>query len=340
MNIINLIMEFIIDQTNWDELIYENDYDSNKEIIKYEYNDFSVNGIFEVNNDEFKLNKNNDLYDLYVRNLNIDIIDKISLKIKLKNSIDKLLLFGFYIRLTTFSGSDNINLLNTNLLDSSLLSYLNDYSIEEDDNIITIPLIQFNILEHGYLYRKLSKKTIHVEFENVLKSYNIDHNIINEVSIVFNGRKYYNFKSFFESSIGTTKKIFYPPTDINWFFTTNSSSNVSIKWIYTQCKFIVLKLINHSDNEFSYNQPIIEEITFDSKVYDLQYMKQIILFGINIYILPLFPEFTNLENIIYQLKNSNNSIDMFDTDTKMNIKTNTNLDSYHIYLSFVGDWSS
>ena len=69
-------------------------------------------------------------------------------------------------------------------------------------------------------------------------------------------------------------------------------------------------------------------------------MKEIILFGINIYILPLFPEFTNLENIIYQLKNSNNSIDMFNIDTKMNIKTNTNLDSYHIYLSFVGDWNS
>jgi hypothetical protein len=338
-----------LDQTNWDEIIYENEYDCNKDMIKYEYNDFGINGMFSNIDDEYTLNcmspynLNCKTYSLRIGELKMDIIDKISIKIKLQNPIDKILLFGFYIRIQTQSGKEIVNLLDTNLLDCSILSHLNDNNIEEYENTITIPLMQFNTLEHGYLYRKLSNKLIRVFFENATSSTQIAIDNAS-VSIIFSGRKYYDFNSLIESS----KEIFYNPIDIEWFFTPYIADGMKIKGFETEnvIKFIILKLIKDTSNydEFISNQPTIEEVSIEYEsripyIYDMKYMMQIELFGVNIYILPLYPEFTNINNILYYLRNSNNGIELYD-DYILKIKTNIANEKYNLYISYVGEWIS
>jgi hypothetical protein len=330
-----------IDQSNWDEIIYTNEYDTSKEIVKYEFNDFGINGLFTTVEEEYSLDYyTNTQYSTYISELNLDIIDSISLKIKLSNPIDKLLLFGFYIRIHTRAKSDHINILNTNLLDCTLLSYLNNHSIEDDENIITIPLIQFNTLEHGYLYTKTRRKGINVDFDNALSAYFLDSkydDIITSVKIVFNGRKYYDFNELMKVS----KEKYYKPIDINWFYAPYNPDGVTINGIDTRYQFIVFKLIPDKDYiEFIDNQPIVEKVFFDSYEYDIKYMKQIILFGVNIYILPLYPEFTNLDNILYYLKNSKNGTELYLNEYKIKIKTNIVNEKYDLYLSFFGEWIS
>jgi hypothetical protein len=337
-------LDFLLNQSNWDEIIFKNEYDCCKELIKYEYNDFSINGMFKIVEEEYQLLQKKFMYTLYttyIEELNMDIIDKISLKIKLNNPIDKLLLFGFYIRIQTQSRKEIVNLLDTNLLDSSLLSYLNNHHIEENDNIIIIPLIQFNILEHGYLYKKLNKKIIRIFFENTIKLY---ESMIQDVSIVFNGRKYYDF----DSLIKLSKEIYYKPIDIKWDVYNYPNDGIKIKDMDTKCKFIIIKLIKHDDNynydEFINNQPNIEEITFEYNshkihTYNLKYMQQVVLFDVNIYILPFYPEFTNLSNIVYYLKNSENGIELYN-EYIIKIKTNIVNEKYNIYISSIGEWVS
>jgi hypothetical protein len=67
-------------------------------------------------------------------------------------------------------------------------------------------------------------------------------------------------------------------------------------------------------------------------------MKKIILFGINTYILPLYPEFINTNNILYYLKNSNNGIDPYTDPYKLIINTNISTEKYDIYITFIGEW--
>jgi hypothetical protein len=67
-------------------------------------------------------------------------------------------------------------------------------------------------------------------------------------------------------------------------------------------------------------------------------MNKMVLFGINIYILPLYPEFVNLNNIIYYLKNSENNLNLCNYDYHIKIKTNIVNEDYEIYFSFYGEW--
>lgn len=338
LDFLNSCSTSIIDQSTWDDEIFKNEYDSKKEQLKYEYNDFGINGIFTNVECEYELKPDYNYYTKIkqIDKLELDIIDKISLKIEINNPIDKLVLSKFNIKL--FIKSDNHEpLICSNILDLSLLSYLNNEYIEEDENIITIPIIQFNILEHGYLYEKLNQKKLSVIFESYKCKF------INNVKIIFYGRKYYDFNSLMNSS---TEK-YYKPLDINWFVTKYNSSGHKIRYVDTKYQFIVFKLIkcsNDNYDEFITNQPIIEEVSFEYEsrtpfIYDIKYMNQVVLFGINIYILPLYPEFINLNNIIYYLKNSLNTMDLYNNVYSIKIKTNIVNEEYDIYFSFYGEWS-
>jgi hypothetical protein len=113
---------------------------------------------------------------------------------------------------------------------------------------------------------------------------------INTVKIIFYGRKYYDFNSLISNSTET----YYKPIDINWFFTKYNSDGNKIRYIDTKYQFIVFKLIkccNDNYDEFINNQPIVEEVSFEYEsrtpfMYDIKYMKQVVLFDINMYILP------------------------------------------------------
>jgi len=330
----------IIDQSKWNDEIFKNEYDSKKEELKNEYNDFGINGLFTNVECENELNPDYNDYTKIknIDKLNLDIIDKISLKIEVNNPIDKLLLAKFNIKIYTKSVKYN-PLICSNILDLCLLSYLNNEHIEEDDNIITIPIIQFNIFEHGYLYEKLTNKKISVIFECMDITVS---KIINKVKIIFYGRKYYDFNSLINYSTET----YYKSIDINWYVTKYNSNGNKIKYIDTKYQFIVFKLIkcsNDNYDEFINNQPNIEEVSFEYErrepfIYDIKYMNKMVLFGINIYILPLYPEFVNLNNIIYYLKNSENNLNLCNYDYHIKIKTNIVNEDYEIYFSFYGEW--
>lgn len=330
----------IIDQSTWDDEIFKNDYDSKKEQLKNEYNDFGINGLFTNVKNEYELETHYNNYTKIkeINKLEIDIIDKISLKIELNNPLDKLVLSKFNIYINT-RGVKQEPLICSNILDISLLSYLNNEYIEEDENIITIPIIQFNILEHGYLYKKINKK-ISVTFESIMS----ECKFINNVKIIFYGRKYYDFNSL----INNSTEIYYKPIDINWFFTKYNPEGNKIRYVDTKYQFIVFKLIkctNNNYDEFITNQPIVEEVSFEYErrepfIYDIKYMNKVVLFGINIYILPIYPEFINLNNIVYYLKNSIKNLDLCDEKYIIKIKTNIVNEDYDIYFSFYGEWVS
>lgn len=340
LDFLNSYSTSIIDQSTWDEQIFKNEYDAKKELLKNEYNDFGINGLFTNVENEYELETHYNNYTKVkeINKLEIDIIDKISLKIEVNNPIDKLVLSKFNIYINT-RGVNQEPLISSNILDISLLSYLNNEYIEEDENIITIPIIQFNILEHGYLNKKINKK-ISVAFENIMS----ECKFINNVKIIFYGRKYYDFNSL----INNSTEIYYKPIDINWFFTKYNPEGNKIRYVDTKYQFIVFKLIkctNNNYDEFISNQPIVEEVSFEYDrrepfIYDIKYMNQVVLFGINIYILPIYPEFINLNNIVYYLKNSTNNLDLCDEKYIIKIKTNIVNEDYDIYFSFYGEWVS
>jgi hypothetical protein len=136
--------------------------------------------------------------------------------------------------------------------------------------------------------------------------------------------------------------------DINWFFTQYSQDGIKIKSDEITYQFIIFKLIKkfkteNDINEFIDNQPEIHEVSFQYKstvpwIYDLQYMKTVTLYGINMYILPLYPEFTNLDNIMYYIKHSKNGIYEEIDDYVLKIKTNIEDDTYTVYISFIGEY--
>jgi len=341
LDFLNSCSTSIIDQSTWDDDIFKNEYDTKKEQLKYEYNDFGINGLFTNIEKEYELEPDYNHYTKIkkIDKLEIDIIDKISLKIEVNNPIDKLVLSKFNIKIFTIVTTHE-PLICSNILDLSLLSYLNNEYIEEDENIFTIPIIQFNILEHGYLYQKLNNKKILVIFESI----NTVCKFINNVKIIFYGRKYYDFNSLMNNST----EIYYKPIDINWFFTKYNPDGNKIRYVDTNYQFIVFKLIKCSNDnyeEFISNQPIVEEVSFEYEsrqpfIYDIKYMNQVVLFGINIYILPIYPEFINLNNILYYLKNSTNNLNLCDEKYRIKIKTNIVNEEYDIYFSFYGEWGS
>ena len=92
------------------------------------------------------------------------------------------------------------------------------------------------------------------------------------------------------------------------------------------------------DVELSFKEVSFEYESRTPFIYDIKYMNQVVLFGINIYILPLYPEFINLNNIVYYLKNSSNNLDLSDEKYIIKIKTNIINEEYDIYFSFNGEW--
>jgi hypothetical protein len=336
-----------LDQTTWENEIIENNYDEDKNIVHDEFNDFGINGLFTNHEIEYGLEKyNKHLYNITIQDLGMDTIDKIYLKIKLRSMIHKLLLFSFSIRIRLKTRDDTINLLDTDLLDYALLSYFNKEEVNEEETTLLIPIMQFNVLKYGYLYRKQKHKQLNIIFENALSAYTKDvyySNTFENVNIVFHGKKYYDF-----DKLPLNNNEYYKYMDINWFFTQYKQDGIKIKSDEITYQFIIFKLIKkfkseNELNEFVDNQPEVHEISFQYKytvpwIYDLQYMKKVTLYGINMYILPLYPEFTNLDNIMYYIKHSNNGIYEEIDDYVLKIKTNIEDDTYNVYISFVGEY--
>jgi len=339
-----------IDQSTWEEDILINEYDCNKNVNNDEFNDFGINSMFEKKECEHELFKYDQVsFSTVVDCLELDTIDEISLKIKVPNEIYKMLFSFYFITIILKTKSDFIKLVDSSLLDVCFISYLNNHTIEQDESIITIPLIQFNHLEHGYIYKLVKRKNIYISFRNFTNSgFNlVEKQLIDNIKVVFTGKKYYDFNL---TNINSTK--YYKQLDMNWYNAEYKNTGVYIHQISTKYQYItfsLLKKFNNKDktstddiNEYINNQPEIEDVIFQYEnlvpwVYDLTYMKKIVLFGINIYILPLYPEFVNTNNIKYYMKNSNNGINEYINSYKIIIKINS-LESYNLHLTFFGEW--
>jgi len=329
-----------INQSEWEEDIYIHDYNSKKSTDIVETNELYIE-----KECEFELIHNNDTFFKKINKLEIDTIDKICLKIKMNSEIYRVLFASYHISIGISSYTEMIKLVDSRLLDLCLISYLNNHLIECDENTIIIPIIQFNHITNGYLYRLINNR-IMVNFRDYSnETFNlVEKKIIESIKIIFYGKKYYNFN---------LKDNYYKPMDMNWWkFNYNSNGNY-ISNVSTKYQFITFSLIKQFDlcgklsinelNEIMDNQPEIEEVSFLYQdklpwIYDINYMKKITLFGVNIYILPLFPEFINLENILYSMKNSSNSINPYIDRYKIKIKTNIINDQYMLYLTFFGEW--
>lgn len=338
-----------INQDDWEENIFINEYNDIK-YIKEEYNNFSINNLYSNEEREYDLINYNDLtYKLEIPDLNMDTIDTISLEIKLNDIMQKIILSSFVIRISTKPSIEFIQILDSRLLDACFISYLNNYHINEDENTITIPLIQFNNTDNGYLYNKLRKKKIYINFANhITNIYNLDQNkydnIIDNLKIKFNGKKYYNFDAI------DIKDKYYKPMDMNWYTLSYKKNGISINSTGTKFQFIILSITKDFLNEIEideslYIQPEIEEIVFQYKdrepwIYDMKYVKKCVLFGINKYIIPFYPEFTNPSNILYYMKNSKNHVESYIDSYKILIKTNIDRSPYNINLTFFGEWDS
>jgi len=68
-------------------------------------------------------------------------------------------------------------------------------------------------------------------------------------------------------------------------------------------------------------------------------MKKISLFGINTYIIPLYPEFVNITNALYYMKNSNKGIEPYSDQYKIIIKSNIDSDTYDLHITYFGEWA-
>jgi hypothetical protein len=127
LDFLNSYSTSIIDQSTWDEEILKNEYDSKKELLKNEYNDFGINGLFTNVEYEYELKPDYNYYTKIkqIDKLELDIIDKISLKIEVNNPIDKLLLSKCHkYKLISF-----IFICLIIYLHISLISYINIYLI-------------------------------------------------------------------------------------------------------------------------------------------------------------------------------------------------------------------
>jgi len=332
-----------IDQSKWEEEILVNEYECKKVIN----DDISDDSLYTEHTCEYDLITDNKIYySLIIYELELDTIDNISLKITLSDEIYKILFSHYFIRIEIETNEENIILADTTILDICLLSYLNNYKIKEDNNTIIIPLLQFNHLKNGFVYKLIPTNNIIIYFKNECDEfYIIRKQYIENIKIIFNGKKY---NSFNDANIINS---YYKPIDINWNIFSYKPDGIYIKNISTQYQVITFSLIKKFDdkviianeiNEFINNQPEIEEISFQHEnlvpwVYDITYMKKIVICGVNVYILPLYPEFINVKNILYYMKNSNNNIDPYIDGYKIIIKINST-ELYNLHITFLGSW--
>jgi hypothetical protein len=334
----------VINQLSWDEDVFINDYNSKKDNI-YANDDYISNTFYIENSYEFELkkSKNSKSYGYYIDTLDLDMITNISLKINCSIELYKIL-FVSYIVSISICGKESTPLTNTNLLNLCLISFLNNYHVEENDNIVTIPIIQFN---NGLLFKN-AIQGIFICFDDSSSSEFklVNDKIINSIKIVIHGKKYY------DKNVLGFKKDYFKPYDMNWERLLHNKDGNNISRIETKYKFITFSLIKKFNdneyltpndiNEWINNQPEVNRIEFQYKnttpwVYDISYMKKIVILGINMYIIPLYPEFINLTNILYYLKNSKNGINTNDT-FKLVIKTNLNDENHDLYISYYGEW--
>lgn len=336
----------IINQLNWDEDIFKNEYNSKKDIINYN-TDFVTNTLYVETEYEYDLKKSiiNNNYIINVDKFEYDTIDRISLKINCSSELYKILFISYHISLGIYDRY-LVKLLDTNLLDVCLTSYLNDYFIEENENILNIPLIQFNHLKYGFVC--MNSKKLYFCLGNHSKEYFklIDHNVINDIKIVIHGKKYHD--------ISMIKKYHYKSMDIFREKTIYEKSGNYIINVDTKYKFLAFSLLKYNDNtilltpneinELLGNQPEIYNIQFQYENtvpwdYDIKYMKKISLFGINTYIIPLYPEFVNTKNALYYMKNSSKGIEPYSETYKIIVKTNIDSDKYDFHLTYFGEWT-
>jgi len=333
----------VIDQTKWDEDIFENEYDSKKDSIDYN-SDFITNTSYieTVNEYDVKKCEYKNCYCIDINKIEFDTIDKISIRVSCSSELYKILFTSYFISLGIYRNY-LVKLIDTSLLNVCLISYLNNHTIEENDNVLDIPLIQFNHYNNGLVCTKVKK--IYFSFGNYSKEHFklIDNNPINDIKIIINGKKYYE--------LPIQKKYDYIPMDTYSEKMIYNKSGNYIIGIESKYKFITVSLIKYYDNlltandinEWISNQPEIESISFQrdntiSWEYDIQYMKKINLFGINTYIIPLYPEFVNIQNILYYMKNSKKGIEPYAEPYKLIIKTNVGDEKYDLYVTFFGEW--
>lgn len=344
-----------VEQELWEESIINNNYDDIIEMNNNEYNNFSKNTLNEGEEEyEFKLEriKNETFYyNCTIDKLKLDTINTISIKIKLKENHDfhKLYLLTMMVQIYLKINRDNVYLAYSNILDMCIQSYIknkNKVNIEFDennDNYIIIPIVNYNHLKYGYPYKKQKISiTLYNEFHTLI--YNI--NFIEDVSIIFSGRRYNNFNEILIKS----DQYNYMDVDTN-ILTYNKSGNLicGLCVLSTFIGFTIIKKFGESSNEMSIqnineyldNQVQINSVSIQhgSKepwIYNLDYMKKIKLFGLNIYLLPLFPEYCNFSNILYHMKYTDSYFYEYIEALKIKIGLENDNDEYDIYINFYG----
>ena len=94
----------VINQLNWDEDIFKNEYDTKKDIIDYN-TDFITNTLYVETEYEYDVKKydNNSNYTIDINKFEYDTIDRISLKINCSNELYKILFTSYYISLGIYN---------------------------------------------------------------------------------------------------------------------------------------------------------------------------------------------------------------------------------------------
>jgi hypothetical protein len=90
------------------------------------------------------------------------------------------------------------------------------------------------------------------------------------------------------------------------------------------------------DNQVQINSVSIQHGNKEPWIYNLDYMKKIKLFGLNIYLLPLFPEYCNFNNILYHMKHTDSYFNEYIEAIKVKIVLENDIDEYDLYINFYG----
>jgi hypothetical protein len=343
-----------VEQELWEEVIINNKYDETIE-NNNEYNDFSKNTLNEGEDIyEFKLERTTKemiYYNCIVDKLKLDVINTISIKIKIKENQDfhKLYLLTMMIQIYLKINRDNIYLAYSNIYDMCIQSYIKNKKniiIDYDKNnnkYIIIPIVNFSHLKHGYPYKKQKINiTLYNEFHTLI--YNI--NFIEDVSIIFSGKRYNNSKDII------IKSDQYNHMDVDTNILTYIKSGNIIGGLCVLSTFIGFTLIKkfgdscnemsiqnideYLDNQVQINSVSLQHGNKEPWIYNLDYMKKIKLFGLNIYLLPLFPEYCNFNNILYHMKHTDSYFNEYIEAIKVKIVLEQDNDEYDLYINFYG----